>query len=70
MPNAIDDSLTSACRRALRCSREATRASIVHRTLAAGHEVFRAHLVPAAEGAASAAAARRSPSMARKAAAF
>jgi hypothetical protein len=35
-----------ACRRAIRCSREKTRASIERRTLAAGHEVFRQHLVP------------------------
>ncbi len=43
---AIDDRLLSACERAILCSRERTRASIVHRTLEAGHEVFRAHLVP------------------------
>ena len=43
---AIDDQLMRACLRALRCSREKTRASIVGRTLAAGHDVFRAHLVP------------------------
>jgi glycosyltransferase involved in cell wall biosynthesis len=43
---AIDDDLLQACRRALLCSREAARASIVHRTLEAGHDVFRAHLVP------------------------
>ena len=68
---AIDDRLESACRRALRCGREAARASVVHRTLEAGNEVFRAHLVPVADGAASAAAAaRRSPSLVRKAAAF
>jgi hypothetical protein len=30
----------------LRCSRERARASILGRTLRAGHEVFRAHLVP------------------------
>jgi glycosyltransferase involved in cell wall biosynthesis len=43
---AIDDQLLRACLRALRCSRERTRESIIHRTLEAGHEVFRAHLVP------------------------
>jgi hypothetical protein len=36
-----------ACLRALRCSRDKARASILGRTLRAGHEVFRAHLVPA-----------------------
>ena len=44
---AIDDNLLRACLRALRCSRERSRASILHRTLHAGHEVFRAHLVRA-----------------------
>jgi glycosyltransferase involved in cell wall biosynthesis len=43
---AIDDQLGDACHRALRCSRELARASILHRTLQAGHEVFRANLVP------------------------
>lgn len=43
---AIDDQLMRACLRALRCSHERTRASILGRTLRAGHEVFRAHLVP------------------------
>ena len=43
---AIDDNLLDACLRALRCSREKTRASIERRTLEAGHEVFRQHLVP------------------------
>jgi glycosyltransferase involved in cell wall biosynthesis len=43
---AIDDELFSACLRALRCSRERARASIVDRTLRAGHDLFRAHLVP------------------------
>jgi glycosyltransferase involved in cell wall biosynthesis len=42
---AIDDNLMRACLRALRCSRERARASIVRRTLRAGHEVFREHLV-------------------------
>lgn len=49
---AIDDDLLSACRRALGVSRERARASIVHRTVEAGHEVFRAHLVPIASGTA------------------
>jgi glycosyltransferase involved in cell wall biosynthesis len=44
---AIDDQLMRACLRALRCSRDKARASILGRTLRAGHEVFRAHLVPA-----------------------
>jgi 1,2-diacylglycerol 3-alpha-glucosyltransferase/glucuronosyltransferase len=43
---AIGDDLLDACRRAIGCSREKTRASIERRTLAAGHEVFRQHLVP------------------------
>jgi glycosyltransferase involved in cell wall biosynthesis len=43
---AIDDNLLDACMRAMPCSREKTRASIEGRTLQAGHEVFRAHLVP------------------------
>jgi len=43
---ALDEDLLQACRRALPCSRERARASIVHRTLQAGHDVFRAHLVP------------------------
>jgi glycosyltransferase involved in cell wall biosynthesis len=43
---AIDDQLHRACLRALRCSRDRARASIVSRTLRAGHEVFRSHLVP------------------------
>jgi glycosyltransferase involved in cell wall biosynthesis len=45
---AIDDDLMLACRRAIRCSVERARGSIVHRTLEAGHEVFRRHLVPVA----------------------
>jgi cell division septation protein DedD len=32
--------------RALPCARDKARASIENRTLQAGHEVFRAHLVP------------------------
>jgi glycosyltransferase involved in cell wall biosynthesis len=43
---AVDDDLLASCQRALQCSRERARASIVHRTLEAGHDVFRAHLVP------------------------
>ena len=43
---AIDDDLHAACRRAITGSREKARASIVGRTLRAGHEVFREHLVP------------------------
>ncbi|HTA18166.1 MAG TPA: hypothetical protein VK989_02685, partial [Polyangia bacterium] len=43
---AVDDDLAASCARAVGCSREAARASIVHRTLEAGHDVFRAHLVP------------------------
>jgi glycosyltransferase involved in cell wall biosynthesis len=43
---ALDDDLLAACHRAIRCSPERARASIMHRTLQAGHDVFRAHLVP------------------------
>ncbi|HEY2730086.1 MAG TPA: glycosyltransferase family 1 protein [Polyangia bacterium] len=43
---AIDDDLLRSCQRAVLCSRERARATIVHRTLEAGHDVFRAHLVP------------------------
>lgn len=43
---AIDDDLRRACVRALDCSREQARASITGRTLRAGHDLFRAHLVP------------------------
>jgi glycosyltransferase involved in cell wall biosynthesis len=43
---AIDDDLGAACLRALPCSRERARASVVRRTLRAGHDLFRAHLVP------------------------
>lgn len=43
---ALDEDLLAACRRALPCARDRARASIVHRTLQAGHDVFRAHLVP------------------------
>ncbi|HVU52081.1 MAG TPA: glycosyltransferase family 1 protein [Polyangia bacterium] len=50
---AVDDDLLASCQRALQCSRERARASIVHRTLEAGHDVFRAHLVPLGERAAS-----------------
>jgi len=57
---AVDADLLSACRRALLCSREETRASVVHRTLEAGHDVFCSHLVPVTEGAVGAAARSRS----------
>ncbi len=71
---AIDDDLMSACQRAILCSRERSRASILHRTLEVGHEVFRAHLVPVAEGAAveviPVASSRRGSSIVRKAAVF
>jgi glycosyltransferase involved in cell wall biosynthesis len=43
---AIDEQLLQACHRALGCSRERARASVTARTLAAGHELFRDHLVP------------------------
>jgi glycosyltransferase involved in cell wall biosynthesis len=43
---AVDDELQRACLRALRCSGERARASILGRTLRAGHELFRSHLVP------------------------
>ena len=43
---AIDDDLHAACLRALSCSRDRARASVVRRTLRAGHDLFRAHLVP------------------------
>jgi glycosyltransferase involved in cell wall biosynthesis len=43
---AIDDQLSEACLRALRCCRDRARSSILRRTLRAGHDVFRAHLVP------------------------
>ncbi|MBC8134124.1 MAG: glycosyltransferase family 1 protein [Deltaproteobacteria bacterium] len=43
---AIDDELMRACLRAVRCPRDRARASILRRTLRAGHEVFRDHLVP------------------------
>jgi glycosyltransferase involved in cell wall biosynthesis len=43
---AIDDQLMRACLRAIRCSRDRARASILGRTLRAGHDLFRAHLVP------------------------
>jgi glycosyltransferase involved in cell wall biosynthesis len=47
---AIDDQLQQACFRALRCPRENARASVIGRTLQAGHELFRAHLVPVQPG--------------------
>ena len=43
---AIDTRLHRACLRALGCARDRARASIVRRTLRAGHDLFRAHLVP------------------------
>jgi glycosyltransferase involved in cell wall biosynthesis len=43
---AIDDELMKACLRAVRCARTDARASILSRTLRAGHELFRDHLQP------------------------
>lgn len=43
---ALDEDLLQACQRALGCRSERARGSIVHRTLEAGHDVFRANLVP------------------------
>jgi glycosyltransferase involved in cell wall biosynthesis len=43
---AIDDNLLEACRRAIQCPRDQARSSIIRRTLRAGHDLFRAHLVP------------------------
>ena len=43
---ALDDDLFAACRRALRCSREASRASALRYTWQASHERFRSQLVP------------------------
>jgi glycosyltransferase involved in cell wall biosynthesis len=43
---AIDDELMQACLRAVRCARIDARNSIVGRTLRAGHELFRDHLMP------------------------
>jgi len=45
---ALDNDLMKACLRAVGCSHERSRSSIVGRTLRAGHELFRAHLVPIA----------------------
>jgi glycosyltransferase involved in cell wall biosynthesis len=42
---AVDDDLLASCQRAILCAGDRARASIVHRTLEAGHDVFRAHLV-------------------------
>ena len=56
---AVDDDLGASCRRAILCSGERARASIVHRTLEAGHDVFRAHLVPV-DGAVDALTSRSS----------
>jgi glycosyltransferase involved in cell wall biosynthesis len=47
---AVDDQLLQACFRALPCSRARARATIVGRTLQAGHDLFRAHLVPLQAG--------------------
>jgi glycosyltransferase involved in cell wall biosynthesis len=47
---ALGEDLGQACQRAVRCLPERARASIVHRTLRAGHEVFRDHLVPLRAG--------------------
>jgi hypothetical protein len=43
---AIDEDLMTACQRAITCSPDLARSSIIRRTLRAGHELFRAHLVP------------------------
>jgi hypothetical protein len=43
---AVDDDLHAACMRALRCSREAARASTRSFTYDACRDLFRAHLVP------------------------
>jgi glycosyltransferase involved in cell wall biosynthesis len=59
---AVDDDLGAACLRAIKCSGARARASIIGRTLQAGHELFRAHLVPwqtATPGADPAARSRR-----------
>jgi glycosyltransferase involved in cell wall biosynthesis len=45
---AIDAELLQACHRAISCSRDLARASILRRTVRAGHELFRRHLVQAA----------------------
>jgi glycosyltransferase involved in cell wall biosynthesis len=58
---AIDDELGAACLRALRCSRERARSSIVDRTLRAGHDLFRAHLVPLQPSATDTGPRRLSP---------
>jgi glycosyltransferase involved in cell wall biosynthesis len=58
---AIDDQLLRACFRALRCSRERARASVVGRTLEAGHDLFRAHLVPLASAGSFASVPPRTP---------
>jgi glycosyltransferase involved in cell wall biosynthesis len=50
---AVDDDLLASCQRAILCAGERARASIVHRTLEAGHDVFRAHLVPLGDRGAS-----------------
>jgi len=43
---AVDNDLHSACLRAIRCTRQRTRDSVVGRTLRAGHDLFRSQLVP------------------------
>jgi glycosyltransferase involved in cell wall biosynthesis len=45
---AIDTELLQACFRAIRCSRDLARASVLRRTVRGGHELFRRHLVQAA----------------------
>ena len=58
---AIDDQLLQACFRAIRCSRQRARASIVGRTLQAGHDLFRANLVPVRSGSVGGFVADESP---------
>lgn len=43
---AIDDDLHAACFRALHCSREAARASVLPYTVQASHDIFATNLVP------------------------
>ena len=43
---AVSDDLLAACQRALRCSREAARASTDGFTYQACHDLFSSHLVP------------------------
>ncbi|HVZ73910.1 MAG TPA: glycosyltransferase family 1 protein [Polyangia bacterium] len=70
LSGAIDTDLLAACQRAVKCSREAARASIVHRTLEHGHDVFRAHLVPLNDAVPPTFATAESSKVARKAAAL